>query len=714
MKKIILSLFVLLSITLLTAQQVETVAVKSTKMNKNINNTIVKPLDYNTSTKYPVVYLLHGHGGNNQDWINIVPQIKQYATQHQLIIVCPDGANSWYIDSPVNAASQYESYIVQDLVTTIDKNYSTIADKNGRGIVGLSMGGHGALYLAIRNKTVFGTAGSMSGGVDLTYNPDAWDKAAVLGTYTANTQRWIDYSVVTQAQTLQNGDLNLYIDCGISDFFFGVNQNLHDILVTKKINHVYTIYPGEHNWTYWANSIKYQLLFFKSTFDEKMNSWTPNGQLLFHDSSTDDLYDPSWTFANAPSTLPEMTGKFKVESALKKAGVNSLRLKWKSVASGDWGACVAASAWAEKDLNKALEVRFWIYSAEGIEKSLLPSISFQNSGYATTAKLKLMNYLTGNLAPATWTEVIIPVSDIKTASPTYNLKSTKSMFFNQDVTDGVEHTIYIDEITLPNDPNYTPPATLVLFDNSANNSYFDQSWINTVAPSTVLQATGFATKMPVVTDIKKDGANGLKLTWTSAVGGAWDAIIASIGWQSFDLTDMTSLKFWVNTPLLIAKGDLPKISLETTTNVRSGKVDMSLYSNDIQANAWTQITVPLADIWASNASFTGRNIIKGVFFHQGNADNLSHTLYIDEITFNSSSDTKIPGLSDNSLTLSAYYNDGLIQIPNFEGKFQIHSISGAQIRSGIISKLQKGFKVDLQKGLYVVETEKGNAKLLVK
>jgi S-formylglutathione hydrolase FrmB len=713
MKRIILFLIVIFSTVFLSAQQVETVVVKATKMNKNINNTVVKPIDYTVATKYPVVYLLHGYGGNYQDWINIVPQIKQYATLHQLIIVCPDGANSWYIDSPVNSTSQYESYIVQDLVSYIDKNYSTIADKNARDIIGLSMGGHGALYLAIRNKTVFGTAGSMSGGVDLTYNPDAWDKAAVLGSYASNTQRWLDYSVVTQAQMLQSGDLNIYIDCGINDFFFGVNQNLHDILVAKKINHVYTIYPGEHTWTYWANSIKYQLLFFKSTFEEKMNSWTPNGQLLFHDSSTDDLYDPSWTFATTPSTLPEMTGKFKVEPTIKKAGANSLRLKWKSVATGDWGACIAASGWAEKDLNKALEIRFWIYSVEGIDKALLPSVSLQNSSYASTAKLKLSNYLSNNLAPSTWTEIVIPVVDIKTASPTYNLKSTKSLFFNQDATDGAEHCIYIDEITLPNDPNYLPPATMVLFDNSANNSYFDQSWINSVAPSTVLQAVGYATKIPVVTDIKKDGANGLKLTWTSAVGGNWDAIIASIGWQSFDLTDMTSLKFWVNTPTIISKVDLPKISMETTTNVRSGKVEMSLYSDDIQANTWTQITIPLADIWAADASFTGKNIIKGVFFHQGTTDNMSHTFYIDEMTFNSSTDTKIVSVSANSQTISAYYHAGFIQISNFEGKFQILSVSGIQLFSGVISKMQKGYKIDLQKGMYVIKTEKENTRLLV-
>ena len=90
-----------------------------------------------------------------------------------MIIVCPDGGfGSWYWDSPVDAGSQYETYVSNELVTWIDSKYKTIKTRKGRAITGLSMGGQGALYLAFRHQDIFGAAGSMSGGVDIRPFPE--------------------------------------------------------------------------------------------------------------------------------------------------------------------------------------------------------------------------------------------------------------------------------------------------------------------------------------------------------------------------------------------------------------------------------------------------------------------------------------------------------------------------------------------------------------
>ena len=74
---------------------------------------------------------------------------------------------SWYWNSPVDPKSQYETFISDELIKAIDSKYKTIKNRTGRAITGLSMGGHGALYLAIKHQDVFGAAGSMSGGVDI-------------------------------------------------------------------------------------------------------------------------------------------------------------------------------------------------------------------------------------------------------------------------------------------------------------------------------------------------------------------------------------------------------------------------------------------------------------------------------------------------------------------------------------------------------------------
>lgn len=80
--------------------------------------------------------------------------------------------NSWYFDSPVDTAYRYETHISKEVVGFIDGHYRTRANKKYRAITGLSMGGHGALFIALRHSDIFGAAGSISGGVDLKENQE--------------------------------------------------------------------------------------------------------------------------------------------------------------------------------------------------------------------------------------------------------------------------------------------------------------------------------------------------------------------------------------------------------------------------------------------------------------------------------------------------------------------------------------------------------------
>jgi len=116
---------------------------------------------------FPVFYLLHGAGGNHRSWVDAT-DIESLADAHELIGVCPDGGRtSWYFDSPLDPSYQFESFVSQELVAHIDAHYRTRKQRTARAVGGLSMGGHGALFLAIRHTDVFGTAISMSGGVDI-------------------------------------------------------------------------------------------------------------------------------------------------------------------------------------------------------------------------------------------------------------------------------------------------------------------------------------------------------------------------------------------------------------------------------------------------------------------------------------------------------------------------------------------------------------------
>lgn len=249
------------------AQTVEKVVITSKNMGQEINNVVILPKNYDKSKQYPVVYLLHGYGGNQDMWINMRKDLPEEATRLNMIIVCPDGKNSWYWDSPIDPKSQFDTYVSKELVEYIDVNYSTVKSKKGRAITGLSMGGHGGLWLGINHPDVFGACGSMSGGVDIRPFPNNWDMRNFLGKYKENPDTWNKYTVIENIHKIEPGSLSIIIDCGVDDFFFEVNQKLHEKLLLNNIPHDYIVRPGKHDGNYWKNAVDYQLMFFSKFFN---------------------------------------------------------------------------------------------------------------------------------------------------------------------------------------------------------------------------------------------------------------------------------------------------------------------------------------------------------------------------------------------------------------------------------------------------------------
>jgi S-formylglutathione hydrolase FrmB len=271
MKRPCFLVFFLLFSLLSTAGTVDTVSIFSNSMQRSINCVVIKPDNYKHKIiKFPVVYLLHGYGGSYSNCITRVPQLKDYADSYQVIIVCPDGAlSSWYFDSPVDTAYKYETHITFEVVGYIDKNYRTLADKDHRAIMGLSMGGHGALFLALRHAEIFGAAGSISGGVELSGIKTQFDIMKRIGDTVLHAMDWQDLSVINLIGKYPNTSVKITIDCGTRDIFIGPNRRLHQKMLDLNIPHDYTERPGVHNWDYWRNSIPFQLLFFRKFFDAK-------------------------------------------------------------------------------------------------------------------------------------------------------------------------------------------------------------------------------------------------------------------------------------------------------------------------------------------------------------------------------------------------------------------------------------------------------------
>ncbi len=263
----IFSILLLLSF-ISKASKIDTVTTFSNIMNKKIKAIVVTPDNYDKMDNLPVVYLLHGYGDSYDGWVKKGAGFEKNADLHNIIIVCPDGNfSSWYWDSPTDKNWQYDTYVSKELVPYIDQHYKTKNNRNGRAITGLSMGGHGALYLGITHQDVFGAAGSMSGGVDIRSFPNNWEMAKRLGEYAENPEIWEKYSVINQLYKLKPNSMALIIDCGVDDFFYRVNEKLHQELVYKNIPHDYITRPGGHTWPYWKNAVQYQMLYFSNYFN---------------------------------------------------------------------------------------------------------------------------------------------------------------------------------------------------------------------------------------------------------------------------------------------------------------------------------------------------------------------------------------------------------------------------------------------------------------
>jgi S-formylglutathione hydrolase FrmB len=270
MKKCLL-LFAGLLVTVITqAATVDTVKVYSQRMHKEIKTVVIRPASYDTATKpFPVLYLLHGAFGNYTNWVTKVPQIQQLADEHQLLIVCPDGGfTSWYFDSPIDSTYQYETFIGTELPQYVDAQYKTIKHRKGRAITGLSMGGHGSIFIAYRHAGTFSACGSTSGALHVSVITKGYEVEKRLGDTIINKKYWTDWSVLNLIEQKPAELLTMIIDCGTEDMVYLMNKAVHEKLLSLKVPHDYIERPGGHNWKYWTTSIDYQLLFFRKHFDK--------------------------------------------------------------------------------------------------------------------------------------------------------------------------------------------------------------------------------------------------------------------------------------------------------------------------------------------------------------------------------------------------------------------------------------------------------------
>ncbi len=279
MKNLFLLLLLLPSV-LVAQGRVDTIAVYSPSMKKTLKAAISFPSGYEKGeSRYPVVYLLHGGSGAFSDWHQKVTEkgiVNQLAEEHKVLIVTPGvGPASYYYDSPLLDSVRYETYMIQELIPFIDKNYRTLAQKESRAITGLSMGGHGAITLAAKHPTLFIAAGSMSGVMNI--DTDFWKvgedfrslrkkgQIEMLGPINYQGPLFNPYTAVGLVDQLKSQKVSLIIDCGVDDFLIETNRQMHSLLMEKKVAHEYIERPGAHTWNYWTEALPVQFFFLSKS-----------------------------------------------------------------------------------------------------------------------------------------------------------------------------------------------------------------------------------------------------------------------------------------------------------------------------------------------------------------------------------------------------------------------------------------------------------------
>ncbi len=269
-----------------TGKVMEYKMIKSNLLNRDVKYSVYLPFDYFTSERsYPVVYLLHGLGDNHTGWVQfgeinrLADQAIADGTIPPMILIMPDGAKSFYINS-YDRKEMYEDFFIQEFIPAIEKEYKIKAEKRYRGIAGLSMGGYGTLFYALKYPDLFTACAPLSAAVwsdnDFSSMQVAQYEQLAAPVFGRNlkgndrlTKQWSDHSILKMIDTKSAVDLKkvkYWIDCGDDDFLTKGNCLMHIAFKEKNVPHEFRVRDGAHGWSYWRNGIVAALKFIGDEF----------------------------------------------------------------------------------------------------------------------------------------------------------------------------------------------------------------------------------------------------------------------------------------------------------------------------------------------------------------------------------------------------------------------------------------------------------------
>jgi S-formylglutathione hydrolase FrmB len=265
------------------AWRAECLSLHSRILGRDVGYCVLLPPSYETAKlkRYPVLYYLHGLGDNQQMFLhavglNLIQDLSERGRIGEFLIVTPQGDTSFYINSR-DGRDRYEDFLLREFFPAIQRRYRVARGRKSRGIAGLSMGGYGALHLAFRHPQLFVSVSASSAAlleklpaITVQNAPQAAVRRILGGAFGTppDPAFWERESPLTLARTFRPAGLKIYFDCGTEDNYgFDAGARALDKILTRRhIPHEFHLYPGRHDWPYFAQRLPASLEFHSKAF----------------------------------------------------------------------------------------------------------------------------------------------------------------------------------------------------------------------------------------------------------------------------------------------------------------------------------------------------------------------------------------------------------------------------------------------------------------
>ena len=216
---------------------------------------VVLPVSVPPGQKLPIVYLLHGGGGGFRDWTTD-SDVAHFA-ESGLVLVMPEGGSSYYTNAVDPPQDRYEDYIVRDLISDVESRFPVATGRSNRAIVGISMGGFGAVKLALRHRELFIFAGGISSAIDVPRRAFSIRRLqqsrhynSIFGPSGSQTRRDNDPFVLVRSAKPEDAPY-FFLTCGEQEGLLPANREFAALLEARHFRHEFDTAPGSHDWNQW-------------------------------------------------------------------------------------------------------------------------------------------------------------------------------------------------------------------------------------------------------------------------------------------------------------------------------------------------------------------------------------------------------------------------------------------------------------------------------